>query len=499
MNRFKNSLLVILNIICIAYFCITMTACSGIQDTRDNDIVTVYNMYVANAEENGTTPLSYNDWLLTIKGEQGPAGTDGADGKSAYEIWLECGNTGTEDDFLNWLKGTNGKDGLGIKDVKINDDGDLIITFDNGTTLNAGNVVDKSNRLNSNNKIVFKTLEATGNTVYGKVSNATETFSFIDEINLVGNAGYTVYTDLQGTKAIPTKTVTLEVGDNTFYILESCANDSNLYTVTIRRRPIYTVTFIDLENSSLPIIQQVEEDSFATRPDIDPLCGWDPDSAFTTPITKNITIEITPKIVFETSELPNGRIVLTEFGRTLSTINVSEDIIINTNHRITKEAFYDCRNLKNVILCNELEAIQERAFMNCTNLQSITLPSRLEHIESSAFENCDSLSTVTIPSNVKKIDEWAFYSCDSLTSVTMENGVEQLGEEAFNSCGKLKSVTIPASITQMGDLIFKNCNALNTITYLGTKAQWNSLVEGLTLYNGSNVVTVTCTDGTVQL
>lgn len=42
-------------------------------------------------------------------------GTDkylrGKDGKSAYEIWLEEGNVGTGEDFLNSLKGADGKDG----------------------------------------------------------------------------------------------------------------------------------------------------------------------------------------------------------------------------------------------------------------------------------------------------------------------------------------------------------------------------------------------------
>lgn len=37
-----------------------------------------------------------------------PIKLEGAPGKSAYEIWLEAGNTGTREDFLNSLKGTNG-------------------------------------------------------------------------------------------------------------------------------------------------------------------------------------------------------------------------------------------------------------------------------------------------------------------------------------------------------------------------------------------------------
>lgn len=42
---------------------------------------------------------------------QGKDGTSGSDGKSAYQIWLEAGNTGTEEDYLNSLKGKDGEDG----------------------------------------------------------------------------------------------------------------------------------------------------------------------------------------------------------------------------------------------------------------------------------------------------------------------------------------------------------------------------------------------------
>lgn len=42
------------------------------------------------------------DFINSLKGETG---------KSAYEIWLDLGNTGSEADFLNWLKGQKGDDG----------------------------------------------------------------------------------------------------------------------------------------------------------------------------------------------------------------------------------------------------------------------------------------------------------------------------------------------------------------------------------------------------
>lgn len=46
-----------------------------------------------------------------IDGKDGINGNDGENGLSAYEIWLNCGNTGTEIDFLNSLKGDKGEQG----------------------------------------------------------------------------------------------------------------------------------------------------------------------------------------------------------------------------------------------------------------------------------------------------------------------------------------------------------------------------------------------------
>ena len=65
-----------------------------------------------------------------FKGEKGEDGENGTDGKSAYEIWLDEGNQGTEQDFLNSLKGEDGQDGncnFATFDIE---DGDLIMNKD---------------------------------------------------------------------------------------------------------------------------------------------------------------------------------------------------------------------------------------------------------------------------------------------------------------------------------------------------------------------------------
>ena len=115
--------------------------------------------------------------------------------------------------------------------------------------------------------ITFKTLQvaADGETVYGKVSNATETFSFLKEIEEHGNAKYQVYEDRGCKTKIVSKTIDLYPGDNTVYVLQTVGEKIKLYTVTVRRRPIYNVSF-DTDGGTAVQSQQVEEDSFATEP-----------------------------------------------------------------------------------------------------------------------------------------------------------------------------------------------------------------------------------------
>ena len=71
----------------------------GIQSTVDNG--------------DGTFTLNYTDGTsFTTIDFSGTAGQDGLPGKSAYQSWLDAGNTGTELEFVNSLSGTDGTDGV---------------------------------------------------------------------------------------------------------------------------------------------------------------------------------------------------------------------------------------------------------------------------------------------------------------------------------------------------------------------------------------------------
>ena len=142
------------------------------------------------------------------------------------------------------------------------------------------------------------TLELDGTDIFGKVSNATSTFSFINEIAIAESASYTVSTDINGLNVIPTKTVSLSIGDNTFYILVENGKDLGLYTVVIRRRPMYSVSF-NVNGGTSVSSQTIEEDYLATEPTTErkgyTFDKWDYD--FSKPIIKDTTITASWNII----------------------------------------------------------------------------------------------------------------------------------------------------------------------------------------------------------
>lgn len=59
--------------------------------------------------EDGKTPYIQDGyWYIDgVNTDVKAEGVDGKDGASAYEVWLSAGHSGSEDDFLQWLKGDN--------------------------------------------------------------------------------------------------------------------------------------------------------------------------------------------------------------------------------------------------------------------------------------------------------------------------------------------------------------------------------------------------------
>ena len=106
------------------------------------------------AVENGYTG-TVEEWLIALAGEVGATGQNGANGKSAYELAVENGYTGTVEEWLVSLVGDAGATGQNGADGKDGQDGEngvsvvnayvdaklhLWIVLSNGTKIDAGYV-----------------------------------------------------------------------------------------------------------------------------------------------------------------------------------------------------------------------------------------------------------------------------------------------------------------------------------------------------------------------
>lgn len=164
------------------------------------------------------------------------------------------------------------------------------------------------------------------------VSNNTDRISLINSISVPITNEWKLYDEINCSKEITSKTVFLDYADNTFYILvENNIGKQKLYTVIIRRKPMYQVVF-DLGQhyllSDRYVSVEVEEDSLVEEPAFIPqkegyyFTSWD--FNFNTPITSNITIE--------SLYLPNINIL--KFNGNESTHGEMLNINIKTNETI---------------------------------------------------------------------------------------------------------------------------------------------------------------------
>ncbi len=88
---------------------------SGAEQTEMEQI---YVKYVVYAQAEGITPLSYEAWLATVKGEKGEQGPQGEKGD----------------------KGDQGSDGVSITTTFLNNKGELIIILSTGESINLGKI-----------------------------------------------------------------------------------------------------------------------------------------------------------------------------------------------------------------------------------------------------------------------------------------------------------------------------------------------------------------------
>ena len=371
-------------------------------------------------------------------------------------------------------------------------------------------------------------LTLNGDQISASLSNTTETFSFLNDLTVAENASYILAKDIGCEQTIASKTVTLEIGNNTYYVLVTNGNAQKLYTVTVRRRPMYTVSFTTNGGTSVSS-QTVEEGSLATEPTTTragyTFAGWDHD--FTTPIMGNTRITAswtantdTPykveyylqnidddgytRLDSETENLTgttgtrvtaeqktfehftlntymstlsgnvNGsgslvlRIYYTRNVCTLSNANTSYGSI--TNEGSHKYGASVTATATTYIGCEFLGWYSGNTRITTNTTYTFTVEKNVEArfgIQAKVkteMANFNFTSTATTCTITGLKDK-------TITEIVVPDYVTGIGSYAFEDCSGLTSITIPSSVTSIGSDAFRGCSGL-TAVYITDLAAW---------------------------
>lgn len=491
----KTKILVALTTVAVsAVAALGLTACKKQTDNKNAEIYAIYTEYVAYAESNGEKPLSYEEWLSTIKGEKGDKGEKGEkgeNGKDGHTPIITIGENG------NWFidgvdttvkaqgeqgeKGENGNDGeqgergVGIEKVEYDKDGNLIIYFTDGTQQNVKAPEKHEHTFGEwtaftaedtfcENRLFYRECTECNSVEWKRGSYSDHKWSVVTTVPTCQSRGYDTKTcDICGKVEIVNYTDIVDHAwkseysyDNSYHWLGCATCDE------IKGKEEHTVESSGECSVCHALVGATEGVLYDITNGKASVIGYE---GTATRVRIADTYNGAPVTEIYDSAFKNKNIV---------SVVIPEGVTI-----IGKAAFADCSSLTNIELPNSLITIGESAFCNCSRLTSIELPKSLTAIGGYSFYNCRQLMSIKIPNGVTTIKWAAFYNCSSLTSVEIPSSVTVIQGEAFKGCVSLKSVEIPNGVTDIYPSVFEDCSGLMSVEIPNSvKSIWDRAFNG---------------------
>ncbi len=147
-----------------------------------------------------------------------------------------------------------------------------------------------------------------------------------------------------------------------------------------------------------------------------------------------------------------------------SLVRVTFDHQSSSLKTIAYKAFAACTSLESVEIPEGVTAIVG-GFYGCTALEHVILPESLMIIGKECFTNCKSLQRISIPPNVQRLGEAAFQSCTSLRNLTIPDRVFKIDEFCFDGCSSLAEIILPNRLAEINAYLFRGCSKLKTIEF----------------------------------
>ena len=447
----KTKLLKILTALLIVSLSLsTLTACGDNDSDNNQEVLSIYNMYVVSAQDSGVEPLSYEDWLSSIKGEKGDKGD----------------------------KGDTGAQGVGIADIYVADNGDVMVKYTNSNEyVVVGNVAP-----NVQNESLLKFAMNEDNQTVSVASigmhfeNSVVIPSIYRGYPVTGIADRAFYNCSSLTSIEIPNSVT-SIGEEAFYgcssltsivipnSITSIANGAFSGCSSLNGSVKNDLRY--LGNNDNPYLYLLEPTSdYIITAIIDEDCKFIRELAFLNCHSIVEVINNSTYITVEKGSDGNGCIGY----YALSVFNAGDTYVNKFTTDASGYVTYSDGSDKILVghvgeqteltLPSNINKIRQYAFFNNTKITSVVIPNSVTDIGESAFCGCSSLTSIEIPESVTIISDYAFCRCSLLTSIKIHNKVTSIGEYAFYNCSSLTSIEIPESVTSIGEYAFRGCDKL---------------------------------------
>ena len=496
-------------------------------DNFDAKTHEIYELYLANG---GT--LTYEEWLESIKGEkgdkgdkgdtgatgatgqQGPKGDkgdkgdqgdpgqdgkDGVDGQDGADgTTPHIGNKG------NWwigdvdtgvlAGGQNGQDGVSIVSTVINSEGELIITFSDGTTQNVGKLTFTEHVHEYESNVVNPTC-----TTDGYVTFTCKTCGHIETVinKATGHEfeawresiAATCYSDglkvrycvkcgEKQQETIPmhehtASTTCIHNSATHWYFCTECGVALNEQNHNYVGNTCSTCGYVLKEASADDgMIYSLNSDGESyTLADLG--------------TCKELDIAI--------PEFYNGKPITAIGQGAFGNSNITSITMTDNIASIGAGCFKDCKELLSVVLSTKITRIENGTFNNCSKLTAVSIPNGVTYIGQAAFYSsgiismsipdsvtfvghqafcyCPNLKRIVLSSAIENIDSYAFAWNYSLEEVIIPEGCKRLSTCCFENNNMIQSIYIPASMISIGSQCFRGCSGLVTATF-GDPDNW---------------------------